>query len=67
MPFTQGVAGRDHNGGTFVTWLAGAGIKAGAAYGESDEFGYQAAERQDATATTCTPPSCTCWASTTNG
>jgi len=44
MPFTQGATGRDHNGGTFVTWLAGAGIKAGTAYGQSDEFGYQAVE-----------------------
>lgn len=44
MPFTQGATGRDHNGGTFVTWLAGAGIRAGASYGESDEFSYQAAE-----------------------
>jgi hypothetical protein len=43
MPFTQGNTGRDHNGGTFVTWLAGAGIKGGTAYGESDEFGYRAA------------------------
>ena len=44
MPFTQGGVGRDHNGGTFVTWLAGAGIKAGVAHGESDEFSYRAAE-----------------------
>jgi hypothetical protein len=44
MPFTQGATGRDHNGGTFVTWLAGAGIKAGAAHGASDEFSYQAAD-----------------------
>ena len=44
MPFTQGATGRDHNGGTFVTWLAGAGIKAGTAYGQSDEFSFQAAE-----------------------
>jgi hypothetical protein len=43
MPFTQGATGRDHNGGTFVTWLAGAGIKAGVAHGASDEFAYQAA------------------------
>ena len=28
-PFAQGSQGRDHNGGTFVTWLAGAGVKAG--------------------------------------
>ncbi len=39
-PFAQGSLGRDHNRGTFVTWLAGAGIKAGASYGESDELGY---------------------------
>jgi uncharacterized protein (DUF1501 family) len=44
MPFTQGATGRDHNGGTFVTWLAGAGIKPGVAHGQSDEFSYQAAE-----------------------
>jgi hypothetical protein len=43
MPFTQGATGRDHNGGTFVTWLAGAGIRPGVAYGQSDDFGYQAA------------------------
>jgi hypothetical protein len=44
MPFTQGATGRDHNGGTFVTWLAGAGIKGGVAHGSSDQFSYQAAE-----------------------
>ncbi|MDZ4687809.1 MAG: DUF1501 domain-containing protein, partial [Planctomycetaceae bacterium] len=44
MPFTQGATGRDHNGGSFVTWLAGAGVKAGATHGHSDEFGYQAVE-----------------------
>ena len=27
-----------------MTWLAGAGIKAGASHGRSDEWGYQAAE-----------------------
>ncbi len=43
-PFAQGSVGRDHNGGTFVTWLAGAGVKAGTAYGTSDDWGYQAAE-----------------------
>jgi hypothetical protein len=41
-PFAQGSLGRDHNGGSFVTWLAGAGIKPGVAYGESDEFGGKA-------------------------
>ncbi len=43
-PFAQGGDGRDHNGGSFVTWLAGAGIKAGTSYGRSDDWGYQAVE-----------------------
>lgn len=43
-PFAQSGVGRDHNGGTFVTWLWGAGIKAGTAHGQSDDWGYQAAE-----------------------
>lgn len=42
QPFSQGTAGRDHNGGTFVGWLAGAGIKSGTAFGESDEWGWRA-------------------------
>lgn len=46
MPFTQGATGRDHNGGTFVSWLAGAGVNGGVAFGSSDEFGYQAAENE---------------------
>ncbi len=43
-PFAQGSLGRDHNGGTFVTWLAGAGVKAGVAFGQSDELGFKAVE-----------------------
>lgn len=43
-PFAQNGEGRDHNGGTFVSWMAGAGIKPGVSYGQSDEWGYQAAE-----------------------
>jgi hypothetical protein len=43
-PFAQGGDGRDHNGGTFVTWMAGAGIKGGSSYGRSDDWGYQTAE-----------------------
>ncbi len=42
MPFAQGTVGRDHNGGAFTSWLAGAGIKAGASYGESDEWAWKA-------------------------
>ncbi|MCD6049987.1 MAG: hypothetical protein K0Q55_1390 [Verrucomicrobia bacterium] len=45
-PFAQSSVGRDHNGGTFVNWLAGAGVKAGVAHGRSDELGYQAAENK---------------------
>jgi uncharacterized protein (DUF1501 family) len=41
-PFTQGSDGRDHNGGTSVAWLAGAGVKGGTAHGESDEWSWQA-------------------------
>jgi hypothetical protein len=43
MPFSQGSVGRDHNGGTFVSWLAGAGIRPGTAFGESDEWSWKAA------------------------
>jgi hypothetical protein len=41
-PFTQGSDGRDHNGGTSVAWLAGAGIQGGASHGESDEWSWRA-------------------------
>ncbi|MCE2751747.1 MAG: DUF1501 domain-containing protein [Pirellula sp.] len=45
-PFAQGSLGRDHNGGSFVTWLWGAGVKPGVAYGKSDDWGYQAVENK---------------------
>jgi len=44
QPFTQGATGRDHNAGTSVAWLAGAGVKGGVAHGASDEWGWRAAE-----------------------
>ena len=44
MPFSQGSEGRDHNGGTFVAWMAGGGVKGGAACGESDEWSWKAAK-----------------------
>lgn len=34
--------GRDHNPGGFTVWLAGGGVKAGYAHGETDEFGFRA-------------------------
>lgn len=43
MPFSQGGEGRDHNGGTFVGWMAGAGVRGGVSYGESDEWSWKAA------------------------
>ena len=46
QPFTQGATGRDHNGGTSVAWLAGAGIKGGAAHGQSDPWAWKAAAGQ---------------------
>ena len=46
LPFTQGATGRDHNGGTSVAWLAGAGVKGGASYGESDPWAWRAAAGQ---------------------
>jgi len=44
MPFSQGSTGRDHNGGTFVSWFAGAGIKPGVSLGQSDEWSWKAVE-----------------------
>ncbi|MFO0807168.1 MAG: DUF1501 domain-containing protein [Gemmataceae bacterium] len=41
-PFAQGSDGRDHNPFGFTVWLAGGGIKGGASYGETDEWGYHA-------------------------
>lgn len=32
--------GRDHHPGCFTMWMAGAGVKAGHVYGETDEFSY---------------------------
>ncbi len=42
MPFSQGSVGRDHNGGTFVGWMAGAGVRPGISYGESDAWSWKA-------------------------
>ena len=36
--------GRDHNTYGFSMWLAGGGMKAGLAYGATDEFGHKAVE-----------------------
>jgi hypothetical protein len=36
--------GRDHNHWGFTVWLAGGGVKGGAVYGATDEFGYKAVD-----------------------
>jgi hypothetical protein len=49
-PFCQGdindqkTLGRDHHPYVFTIWMAGAGIKPGTSYGESDDFAYNPAK-----------------------
>jgi hypothetical protein len=43
MPMSQNGDGRDHNPNGFLQWMAGAGIRGGVSYGETDEIGYAAA------------------------
>lgn len=45
MPFSegQGAPGRNHNPYGFCMWLAGGGVRGGTSYGETDEFGFEAA------------------------
>ncbi|RLT08620.1 MAG: DUF1501 domain-containing protein [Planctomycetota bacterium] len=49
-PFAQSEAsrvgtGRDHNRYGFSVWMAGAGLKPGTSYGNTDEIGWKAAEK----------------------
>ena len=37
--------GRDHHPRCFSLWMAGGGIKPGVTYGETDEFGYNVADK----------------------
>lgn len=39
-----GAAGREHHHAVFSSWMAGAGVKPGLAYGQSDEYGIDGAE-----------------------
>jgi uncharacterized protein (DUF1501 family) len=41
--------GRDHNPGAFTMWMAGAGVKPGFSYGETDAIGYKAAKNKVST------------------
>ncbi len=43
-PVSENGSGRDHNPHGFCMFMAGGGVKGGIAYGESDEFGFKAAE-----------------------
>ncbi|EMI20058.1 protein containing DUF1501 [Rhodopirellula maiorica SM1] len=45
-PTAQGKDGRDHNPHAFTYWMAGGGVKRGFSYGQSDEFGFYAAEQK---------------------
>ena len=45
-PMAQGRDGRDHNPFGFTCWLAGAGIRAGASWGRTDDYGYFAVENK---------------------
>jgi hypothetical protein len=45
LPISQGSDGRDHNRHAFSLWLAGGGFKSGYAHGQTDAFGYAAAEQ----------------------
>lgn len=49
-PFSQSAAdqagpGRDHNKYAFSCWMAGAGLRGGTAYGETDEIGWKVTDR----------------------
>ncbi|HVC97774.1 MAG TPA: DUF1501 domain-containing protein, partial [Pirellulales bacterium] len=46
-PARQGETdGRDHHPFGFTMWMAGGGIRAGLAYGATDEFGWDAIENR---------------------
>lgn len=39
-PTAQAADGRDHNPEAFTMWMAGAGVKPGFSFGETDDYGY---------------------------
>ncbi len=45
-PYGQGRDGRDHNPNGFTVWLAGAGVRGGQAYGETDDYGFNAVQNK---------------------
>jgi hypothetical protein len=46
LPISQNGNGRDHNPNGFLQWMAGAGVKGGTSYGQTDEIGYSAVENR---------------------
>lgn len=42
----QGWKGRDHHGEAFTMWMAGGGIKKGASYGITDDFGFSGVDER---------------------
>jgi uncharacterized protein (DUF1501 family) len=63
MPFSQGSSGRDHNGGTFVTWLGGAGIKGGVSHWPKRRVGLESRGERDGLRTISMPQFSISWAS----
>ncbi|MED6313738.1 MAG: DUF1501 domain-containing protein [Verrucomicrobiota bacterium] len=49
MPCAQGSKGRDHNPFVFTNWLTGGGIRGGVTQGESDEWGFRPADKNNPT------------------
>jgi hypothetical protein len=45
-PYGQTDNGRDHNHSGYTIWMAGGGVKAGFAYGKTDDYGYEAVENK---------------------
>ncbi len=45
MPMSESGTGRDHNPWGYSLWMAGGGVKAGIAYGATDEVGLRAVEK----------------------
>jgi hypothetical protein len=43
-PTAQNGDGRDHNNKGYTIWMAGGGVKGGLAYGQTDDYGYEAVE-----------------------
>lgn len=43
-PHSVDGSGRDHNHKGYTTWMCGGGVKGGFAYGETDDYGYEAVQ-----------------------